>query len=351
MESAARVTTSQPTKARNPRKRSARAGQSWATALRGEIGRAAPSPPRSEQAEQLEQSDDPRPEPEPAAIGAERRGQWDVAAAATGEQIDSCCQEGQQTGDQHELDRPAANRAASRGTGSSRCPGRTRGPRRACRASPAPRVRPEPSRPARQPLRGVGDRLGWIVAGSRQRDRSDAAATGTAPARRARTGSRGRRAAGARSRAPATVPSARTRVRRSSAGRFRTAARGVSPLNSTANGSRAADRVEVDHAGDVVRAAANALANHAAPIPPNAPPSVETKRIVWFGRSRAWAAPAGAPYARASWISMRRAGRVVVRALAATVVVAVRHHDDRPLASGRPPRRRCSASERARGRG
>jgi hypothetical protein len=45
-------------------------------------------------------------------------------------------------------------------------------------------------------------------------------------------------------------------------------------------------------------------ANQAAPRPPAEPPSVEMKRIVWFGRRRPEEAPAGAPYARASWTSI-----------------------------------------------
>ena len=79
--------------------------------------------------------------------------------------------------------------------------------------------------------------------------------------------------------------------------------RGVSPLNSTRTGPLppTASRLITPA---MSRRSGACEANQAAPRPPAEPPSVETKRIVWFGRRRPEETPAGAPYARASWTSM-----------------------------------------------
>ena len=75
----------------------------------------------------------------------------------------------------------------------------------------------------------------------------------------------------------------------------------------------------------------DAAENRSAPIPPNAPPSVERKTSVCVGRTGAGAeglAIGACAYDRASSISARRPRGVVVRACAGPEVVAVRRDDD-----------------------
>src|SRR5580765_8796971 len=67
--------------------------------------------PRAEQPEELEQPDDPGPESQTAPVCAEGRAERDVSPPAAGEEVNCCCQEGQQTGKEDELDRPAADQA------------------------------------------------------------------------------------------------------------------------------------------------------------------------------------------------------------------------------------------------
>src|SRR5580765_6289087 len=67
--------------------------------------------PRSEQPEELEQPDDPGPESQSAPVRAERGAQRDVSPPAASEEVDCCCQGGQQASKEDELDRPAADQA------------------------------------------------------------------------------------------------------------------------------------------------------------------------------------------------------------------------------------------------
>src|SRR6185295_4727085 len=67
--------------------------------------------PRAQQREELEEADDPGPEGKSTAVRAQGGSERDTSPPAAGEQIDRCCQKRQQTGDQHELDRPPANEA------------------------------------------------------------------------------------------------------------------------------------------------------------------------------------------------------------------------------------------------
>src|SRR5205823_4173984 len=66
------------------------------------------SRPEPDQGEELENRRDPDPEGEAAAAAPECRGDADLPAPATGEQVDRGRQERKQHRDQDELDRPAA---------------------------------------------------------------------------------------------------------------------------------------------------------------------------------------------------------------------------------------------------
>ncbi len=68
-------------------------------------------PPEAERAENEEDGADPGPEAEPAAVATERRCDADAPPAAAGEEVDSSGEKRQQHGDEHDLDRPAANQS------------------------------------------------------------------------------------------------------------------------------------------------------------------------------------------------------------------------------------------------
>ena len=65
--------------------------------------------PEADPAEDEEDRADPGPEAEAAAVAAQRRRDADPPSAAAREEVDGRRQEGQQHGDEHDLDRPAAN--------------------------------------------------------------------------------------------------------------------------------------------------------------------------------------------------------------------------------------------------
>src|SRR5207302_11333025 len=68
--------------------------------------------PGSEEREELEQHRHPDPEAKAGAIAPQGRRERNVATSAAGEQVDRSREEGQQRGNQYELDGPAANEAA-----------------------------------------------------------------------------------------------------------------------------------------------------------------------------------------------------------------------------------------------
>ena len=65
--------------------------------------------PEADRSEEEEDGADPGPEAEPAAIAAQCGRDADPPAATAGEEVDGGREEGQQHGDEHDLDRPAAN--------------------------------------------------------------------------------------------------------------------------------------------------------------------------------------------------------------------------------------------------
>ena len=70
-----------------------------------------PVAPRSEEREELEQQHGEEPEQQPAAVAPQRRRERNVSPAAVREQVDDTASDGQHGGDEHELDRPAADDA------------------------------------------------------------------------------------------------------------------------------------------------------------------------------------------------------------------------------------------------
>src|SRR5439155_2298207 len=102
-------------------------------------------------------------EREPAAVRTQRWCESDVPPPATGEQVDRRCQERQQTGDEDQLDRPAADEARAE-VEVGGCPLRelealVQGPERVlrCAADLSELV-------CTQPVSRVADRIGRVVA-------------------------------------------------------------------------------------------------------------------------------------------------------------------------------------------
>ncbi len=149
--------------------------------LRGPVGRGGAARrerarcsvgPRAEKCEELEEPDHPDPEEQPAAVAAQRRRQRNSPAAAAREQVDGRGEERKQAGDQHELDRPAADQAraeveVARGSLRELEPLVERAEQILGRA-------PDLAEALRaEALARVPDRIGRRVARGRQRDRAD----------------------------------------------------------------------------------------------------------------------------------------------------------------------------------
>ena len=71
-------------------------------------------PPEAERAEDEEDSADPGPEAEPAAVATESRCDADTTPAAAGKEVDGGREKRQQHGEEHDLDRPAANQSLAK---------------------------------------------------------------------------------------------------------------------------------------------------------------------------------------------------------------------------------------------
>ena len=316
-----------------------------------------PVRPDTRHREQCEHAPRPAPEGEPAAVAPKCGRDRDVAPAAAGEEVDGGDEERQQHRHEHDLDRPPADDAVSE-VDVARRPGRERDPL-------LERVDDVLGRPADLPQACGVQRVRLLpgpVGAGRDRHRRDAAcderrllvraerepevdelAEGARPSRLHVGLRRQLRADG--------LDEARRRGTGGVAGRPRgvaapfpaTASRSTTAMTSWRSGAWAA--------------------NSAAPRPPSTAPSVERKRSEYGRVSRA-APPAGR--VRPCELDERgRAGGVVVRAGAGSVVVAVGEDDDRlvgqPAAS--PPRgstswirprpgttalKRCRAARRSR---
>jgi hypothetical protein len=206
--------------------------------------------PGAEEPEQLEQDDHPGPEGKPAAEGSQCRRQRNAPPPAAGEQVDGGGEEGQQAGDQHQLDRPAADQARAE-VQVARRPLRELEPF-VERAEQILRRAPYLVELVdAQPLRHVVHGIGRVVVGGRQRQR----ARSVRQERRLLVERVGEREVGelpedrvARRPPPDLRSYARGRGLDQRSGRVA----GNVAVDLQPDPSRPADRVEVDHRGDVV---------------------------------------------------------------------------------------------------
>ena len=288
---------------------------------RGAVG------PRAEQAEDLEEDNDPHPEAEPTPQCAQRRRQGDTSPAAAREQIDGRCEEREQACHEHELDRPPADhpRAEIEVAGG------------ASRELEALVERAEQilGRPAdlvqlvdAQPLGDVAERIRRIVACGRECERADALCEE-------------RRLLVEGVRKAEVSELAQDRIPRRAATDLRSDARGGC-LDERSGGvprdvavdlhpdrSRAAHRIEVDHGGDVVaERRVGGERGRAEGAERAAVGRDEKDRVV---RPEGPAGEAGRRSVGARQLHQHGGtGGIVVRAEPCAVVVAVGHHDDRP---------------------